>query len=823
MLVSLSLSFVRRHPAQLLLALIGIAAGIAVVTGVALLRDALIESLDAVSAELAGERGVVVSARSGALPVERYAELAHRRGAPDLVPVLRLEARVVNPSNAAGDARGVRVELVGLDPFSAVRDLPANVLTEPDGGASGRPAVLADRATLAWLGVAVGESLALQLDGRRVEVRVAGELAGRAGLDRRLLLDIAALQHLAGSRGVVSELLAPAGSRTWLERNLGDDLTVTGADRQNASARQLTAGMRANLTAMSLLALATGLFVVFSVLSFLGVQRRRSFGLLRALGLTHRQLAVLLLTEVSVIALVGGLLGLVAGTVLADELLALVAAPVAEVYGRLPPAAVRPDAGLYALIELAGLAASALVALPLVREALAVPPGRIVRGARAAALLPRRAVLMLSAGMIGAGLGWIALDARLIAGLGGLFLVLAGLLPLVPMVAFGALDHLGPRLGSGLAGRALRLLRASRHRLAPAIAALSLALALAIGMGMMILGFRVAVGDWVERLLRADVYVSQDRGALTPDQVEAIRAPPGIDDVTSVRRRMLGDDTALTAYELSARAFEGFELLAGDRGAAWERFAAGRGVIISEPLARRQALAPGDRVRIPIEPDAAVELPVVGVVRDYSSERGFIGVARSAYTRWFDDDRRDSVGLYLDAGATAEQLREALAGLPFGGQLQIVTPAQVRARSLEVFDRTFRISWALALLVGLIALVALTSALLAHGLERSREYATLRALGLEPVRLIGLVTLQSAGLAALALAAALPLAGIIHVALSGVIQPRAFGWSLPASLPPLAPVIWVVPLALAGATLTGLYPGWRIMRRPVIEHLRSGR
>jgi len=818
MLWTLSLSFFRRHPAQLVLALVGIAAGIAVVTGVALLRGALVESLDAASAELAGDRAAVVTARSGELAVARYVELARTPGAPDLVPVLRLEARVSD-----GPAAGARLELIGLDPFSAV---PIVADAAPGGALSAageQPAVLADRATLAWLGVETGDALTLIIDGRQETVAIGGSLAGRAGLDRRLLIDIAALQRLAGSRGVLTELLAPAASRAWLQRHIGADLIVTGADQRRASARKLTAGMRANLTAMSLLALATGLFVVFSVLSFLGVQRRRSFGLLRALGLTHRQLAGLLLGEVLVIALLGGLLGLVAGTVLAEELLALVAAPVSEVYGRLPPAAVRPGAGLYTLIALAGMAASALVTIPLVREALAVPPGRIVRGVRPRGLLPRRAVLAGAVGVIGAGLGWIALSPGLIAGLGGLFLVLAGLLPLVPMAAFGALDRLGRGLGGGLAGRALRLLQASRHRLAPAISALSLALALAIGMGMMILGFRGAVADWVERLLRADVYVSLDRGALAPAQFEAVAALPGIRDLSSVRRRALADGTALTAYELSVEAFDGFELLAGERDAAWAAFRTGQGVVISEPLARRRGLAPGDRLTLATERAGTVTLPVVAVVRDYSSERGFIGVARSALAAWFDDDRRDSLGLYLEHGSSPDDIRAALDTLAFAGRLQVVTPVEVRERSLAVFDRTFRISWALALLVGLIALVALTSALLAQGLERSREYATLRALGLEPARLMQLVTLQSGGLAALALAAALPLAGIIHVALTGVVQPRAFGWTLPVSLPPLAPAAWVVPLALVAGTLTGLYPGWRIVRRPVIDHLRAGR
>jgi ABC-type lipoprotein release transport system permease subunit len=46
---------------------------------------------------------------------------------------------------------------------------------------------------------------------------------------------------------------------------------------------------------------------------------------------------------------------------------------------------------------------------------------------------------------------------------------------------------------------------------------------------------------------------------------------------------------------------------------------------------------------------------------------------------------------------------------------------------------------------------------------------------------------------------------------------------VPAGWPPLEPVMLVVPVALVLGALTGLYPAWRIGRRPMVEHLRAGR
>ena len=812
MLARLSRAFFYRHPAQVLLALIGVAAGVAVVTGVALLRGALVESLDAVSAELAGEQALIVRHPSGRLDVDAYARLARQPGAPDFVPVLRAPVRV-------GDQR---LEVVGIDPFSGIRTFAGSdgtvLSTALFDESEGVPPAVVSSATLALLGSELDSVVTLDESGRKV--RLTAVIRGRPGLDRRLLMDISRAQAMLDERGWLSELLAPPESETWLRANLGEALLLVTASGQRASARQLTAGMRANLTAMSLLALATGLFVVYSVLSFLMVQRRQTFGLLRALGMTHGLLARLLIGEVMVIAAFGALAGLVAGTLLSDQLLRLIAAPVAEVYGQLPPAATDATPWLYAGIWLAALAAAAAVTLPVMREALAIPPGRLARSL-AVHVLPVHKVLLISGLLITTGAVWLALDARLVAALGGLFLVLAGAIVTVPMIGFGLIRVLAHRSGTTLPGRALRLLETTRGRLSPALAALSLALALAIGMGMMILGFRGAVGDWVTRLLQADMYVSLESRSLTREQVDRLASFDGVATLSAVRRTRLADGTTLTAYDLPPRAWQGFELLASAANAR-EKFAAGEALLVSEPLARRRGLAVGDSVEL-ATPEGFVRLPVAAVFRDYSSEQGFVAVTGNRYRRWFDDHAADNVGLYLATGVAPSDIGHRIENLALGGSVQWITPADIRRESLAVFDRTFRVSWALAMLVGLIALVALTSALLAQGLERSREHATLRALGLTPARLFGLVTIQAAGLTAVALATALPLAVLVHYALSLLIQPRAFGWSLPAGLPPLEPVLWVVPVALALGTLTGLYPAWRIGRRPMIDHLRAGR
>ncbi len=806
MLSRVSRAFLYRHPAQLALALIGVAAGVTVMVGVALLRANLLASLDGVAEQLSGSDSIRIQRAAGDLDEAQFAALARRPGAPVLMPVVRVTVRHANS----------RLEVLGIDPFS----LPASgAVPFP-----GRPGLCrlsgngawTSPATLTRFGLEVGEALTVQAGGREHIVRIDGTAVG---LDDRLVMDIAEVQARFGRQGGLSYLLAPAWAHDWLAHHLPADWVLVPAEQRRESARRLTAGLRTNLTAMSLLALATGMFVVFSVMSFLMVQRRRQFGILRAIGVSRAGLGGMLAVEALVLSGLGSLLGLVAGTWLAGRLLHLVRGPVAELYRQYPPATVAPSGDLYLAIGLAAVCIAVLVVLPVIREAMQVPPGRLIRasstGRRRSGLRPG----VLPAALVVSGLVLIGLDAGLLSGLVGMFLILAGSVLVVPGVGFALIAAVQRRLRGHLVSSALGLLSSARHRLAPALAALSLAMAISAGMGMMILEFRSTVADWVERLLRADLYVSDAGGPLDPAWVERVQALESVRALSSTRARELTDGLRLVAYDLPPAAWQGFDFIAGDPDTARQRFLDGEAVLVSEALARRFGLVPGDLLPLPGVADA-LGLEVAAVFRDYSTDLGFVAIDGRRFRAEFGDFQRDSLGLYLAAGVEVAMLLAQLEQLEaWHDGMQTIRPTGIRDQTLAIFDRTFRISWALAALIGLIALVALTSSLLAMALERVCDYATLRALGLSPRGLILLVVTQTALLATTAAILALVLALGIHYCLVHVVQPRSFGWSLPLAWPPLTPLL-SLPVVIVFGALAGLIPAWKIGNRPIGRSLR---
>ena len=75
----------------------------------------------------------------------------------------------------------------------------------------------------------------------------------------------------------------------------------------------MTAAFRTNLTALSLLALVVGMFLIYNSMTFSVVQRRPLFGTLRCLGVTRGEIGVLVLGEAVMVGALGSLLGLGAG------------------------------------------------------------------------------------------------------------------------------------------------------------------------------------------------------------------------------------------------------------------------------------------------------------------------------------------------------------------------------------------------------------------------------------------------------------------------------------------------------------------------------
>jgi len=170
--------------------------------------------------------------------------------------------------------------------------------------------------------------------------------------------------------------------------------------------------------------------------------------------------------------------------------------------------------------------------------------------------------------------------------------------------------------------------------------------------------------------------------------------------------------------------------------------------------------------------------------------------------------------LYAAPGGDADQLVSAVrAAAGPGTPLTVRSNRGLREASLEVFDRTFRITEVLRLLALGVAFVGIVGACLMLQAERVHEFGVLRALGLLPREMRGLVALQTLLLGLAAGLLALPLGVALAGLLTTVINRRAFGWTLELEVT-AGPLLGGLLLAALAALLAGLLAGRRAGELP---------
>jgi putative ABC transport system permease protein len=341
--------------------------------------------------------------------------------------------------------------------------------------------------------------------------------------------------------------------------------------------------------------------------------------------------------------------------------------------------------------------------------------------------------------------------------------------------------------------------------------------------------FRESLHDWLQRTMRADVYLTSPGAGggrperrLDPDLVPSLLGVKGIAHY-SVSRRVVVETSKgpvpLEAAQLADPSYSTYVLTEGDPGSTWSSFKHG-GIVISEPLAWRLQLRVGDRLTVStsLGPRA---FPVAGVYREYGNDRGDMLMDLRTYRELWRDDALTSMGFYLDPGVPSASVINELESVSRGRQaLLIRSNADIRELSMRIFDRTFVITRVLNWLAAAVAAVGLISSLLAWELERSRELAIVRSLGLTAGGTAVLIETQTAFMGLAAMIAAVPAGLLTALVLTDVINRRAFGWRIELHLNGTQFTNALV-LSLTAALIAGLYPAWRAARAPIAVEIRE--
>jgi len=158
--------------------------------------------------------------------------------------------------------------------------------------------------------------------------------------------------------------------------------------------------------------------------------------------------------------------------------------------------------------------------------------------------------------------------------------------------------------------------------------------------------------------------------------------------------------------------------------------------------------------------------------------------------------------------------------LPGGGQLDIGEPGEIRALSLQIFDRSFAVTYAMEAVAVLVGLFGLSSSLGAIVLARRREFGVLRHLGVTRGQIRAMLAAEGGLLALVGAAAGLAAGAAISLVLVYVVNRQSFNWSIELHVPWVLLSIFFFSLIVL-AVLTALVSGREAMGMGPVRAVRE--
>jgi len=822
-----SLGYLLRHPWQLALALLGICIGVAGIVAVDLAnessRKAFTLSMDTVTGEATHQ---IIGGPNG-VEENLYARLRLDAGIRSIAPVVEGYVEVNDTT----------IRVLGVDLFAErqMRSFTFDVESAPAGTdlsaealfsriLADPGAVLMSQQTADALGLQAGDTFTVSDGGKIFQASLPGLLGSgnSSALNQLMVVDIAVAQTWLSHFGWLSriDVRIPAGDsalQAKLKNLLPPGTQLLNAAGRTRSLTEMSAAFMTNLTAMSLLALLVGIFLIYNSVSFAVLQRRGLIGVLRALGVTRRQVFSLILTEGAALGLVGAAMGVMLGIWLGEHLLVLVSRSINDLYFRVNVTEVTVNSYSISKGLIAGLGATLVAAAVPATEAASYQPRlaltRSVLEHRTGKLLPVIAIAGSGIGMLAILLLYVS-GSNLVAGLTAVFMLILGFalcVPLAVRTTTSILEPLAAKLGGTPARLAVSGIGANLSRTGVAIVALAVAVSATIGVSVMVNSFRGSVSAWLDRTLLSDIYLSAPHGGLDHDLIEDLVRAPGVEAYRSIRRVWLENQagrTRIFAVQMAPGSNAGMEILDADPELVWRAFEEEGAVLVSEPYAYRNAVAAGDTIKL-MTRFGEQDFPVAATWQSYDVNAGAVLMSRRTYDRFWNDPKIDSIGLYTSPGTNINDLMQQLTSISAGRQqIFMRSNREIRDLSLQIFDRTFIITDVLYWLATGVALIGILGAMLALQMERGRELAILRALGMTPVQLGGMVTMQSAAIGLLSGLAAVPLGLVMAWVLIEVINRRAFGWQMDILVSPQV-LLAAVSFSVGAALLAGLYPAYR--------------
>jgi putative ABC transport system permease protein len=436
-----------------------------------------------------------------------------------------------------------------------------------------------------------------------------------------------------------------------------------------------------------------------------------------------------------------------------------------------------------------------------------------------------------AAAVILAGLAWIAsrqspVNGKPVFGYLSALLSIAACALTIPVLV-SSLSTITARVARRVFGVealvATRSLAGSLRRTSVLVGALSTAIAVLTAVGIMVGSFRETVVLWMDDILQADLFLSPavpagaDRhptmSAEIPIKLAQLPQVAAIDQLRTYEIRYEGLPATIGGVDARIRQSRISSFLSGAPAQrVFHQLIGNEAVVVSEPFANKHGVHAGDILKLGLGGKVGT-FRVLDIYYDYSSESGVILMDRGTLFEYLPNNAPTNIAVYLKPGVSLEQGQRAVEGVIAGRRIAVTRNRTLRDQAIQVFDRTFAITYVLEALAVFVAVTGVGGALLALVIDRRREFGLLRFLGASDRQIRRIILFEAGLLGILANIAGVTLGLILSQLLIYVINKQSFGWTIQFHWPVLV-LLSALSIVYAATLLSALYPA-RIATRLV--------
>ena len=868
-----SLNYLKKNSLQSLFVILGIALGIAVTFAIDIAIDSAQKSFSLSAQRITGKATHKITAVDNSdIEQALYKKLKNNLGISDIAPVIETFVPVIKNKNSQALEQEISltqsnndrelIKILGVDPLAETKFRDFNLGFDFSNDFKKQHInFICSKNTADKLNLSKSSSIKLRIGSQIKDVYLLGFFEDDSQqYDNLFLFDLAQAQELLDKQGYLTRIdlksttadkfenfRAQSISKQQLQEFIGAQYLLEDFQNGKKALTQMTKSFNVNLQALSFLAIIVAAFLIFNSVSFSVVQRRKVFAVLRTIGVSKEKIIKIVLFEAFIFAVLGISLGLFLGYTVADKLVALVLQTINDIYFSVEVSV--KSISIWSLAKSLGLGFVTCVLAAFFPAFDASSTSPILAMSRSGfeklSQVKNRVNLFLA--IVFALAAIFVLQIKIdfdflpiifneinLAFLSLLLFMLAFTVLIPSFIKFlvSLLKPIYTKLFSFVGSFSIQSISKQLSRTAIAITALTIALSMVLALDITVSSFRKTVENWLDKSLKADVYISiprlvsnQASEFIPLDLQENIKNNYTKDIKTFLTYSMLNTETSVgkiqvAAIEKNQEALELMKFTQTSKGFWQEILNDSDSILVSEPFINKYQKNINDLITITTK-YGKKDFKIVAVFQDFGSEHGIIMMSKQRFQKEFAKQEVNSIGLLLHNPNQVQEFIEKLKQDLFEKHLLFIrSNISLKNESLDIFDRTFQITNVLKIIALAVAFIAILSSFMALQLERVREFAILKASGTSNRQISAILVLQTVTMGIFAFLFALPVGILQAFIMIFVINKRSFGWTLEWNLTNQF-FLEIFALAFVASILSVCYPIFFTNKVKLSEVLRN--